>query len=314
MECMLSGIIGAKRCFLFLMVSCIIGQFGCQDAQPTGQYLNQTPPTVQPEVFAQGIISKDSVSEFGCVFSTDGYEVYFGVDLGDRSEIRSAQYIDGLWSVPQTIVGDKEFGFNDPFLSPDESELYYISNLPRNPSDTLADFDIWFSKRLGESWSPPINAGERINSDYDEYYVSFSDEKTIYFSSNRMRSEDLQNNFNVYRSEIQNGQFNQPLSLSDSINGRAYEADVYVAADESYVIFCSVRRGGLGRGDLYISRRRSDQTWSRPLNMGEIINSEGHELCPFVTRDGKYLFYTSHQDIYWVSFPNLLEAYIDQLM
>jgi hypothetical protein len=35
--------------------------------------------------------------------------------------------------------------------------------------------------------------------------------------------------------------------------------------------------------------------------MGSIVNTKGHELCPFVTNDGKYLFYTSRQDIYWIS-------------
>jgi hypothetical protein len=35
--------------------------------------------------------------------------------------------------------------------------------------------------------------------------------------------------------------------------------------------------------------------------MGDKINTKNHELCPFVSKDGKYLFYTSNQDIYWVS-------------
>jgi topoisomerase IA-like protein len=35
--------------------------------------------------------------------------------------------------------------------------------------------------------------------------------------------------------------------------------------------------------------------------MGKEINTENYEYCPFVTKDGKYLFYTSNQDIYWVS-------------
>jgi len=33
----------------------------------------------------------------------------------------------------------------------------------------------------------------------------------------------------------------------------------------------------------------------------EPINTKNHELCPYVTSDGKYLFYTSNEDIYWVS-------------
>jgi hypothetical protein len=32
--------------------------------------------------------------------------------------------------------------------------------------------------------------------------------------------------------------------------------------------------------------------------MEDIINTENHELCPFVTKDGNYFFYTSNEDIY----------------
>jgi hypothetical protein len=43
--------------------------------------------------------------------------------------------------------------------------------------------------------------------------------------------------------------------------------------------------------------------------MGEIINTEGQGLCPLVTKDGKYFFYTGNQKIYWVdaSIINSLE-------
>ncbi|NAY93099.1 hypothetical protein GTQ34_14365 [Muricauda sp. JGD-17] len=33
-------------------------------------------------------------------------------------------------------------------------------------------------------------------------------------------------------------------------------------------------------------------------------------ICPFVSMDGKYLFYTSNQDIYWVD-ASIIENYRD---
>ena len=57
---------------------------------------------------------------------------------------------------------------------------------------------------------------------------------------------------------------------------------------------------GYGRGDLYISFKTEQGQWTKALNMGLSINTQHHELCPFVTHDGNYLFYTSQQDIYWV--------------
>ena len=67
------------------------------------------------------------------------------------------------------------------------------------------------------------------------------------------------------------------------------------------MIFCADRPEGLGRGDLYISFKDGNGNWTKSKNMGEKINTIGHELCPFVSKDEKYFFYTSNKDIYWVS-------------
>ncbi|MFH1940645.1 MAG: hypothetical protein ABIL68_00975, partial [bacterium] len=40
-----------------------------------------------------------------------------------------------------------------------------------------------------------------------------------------------------------------------------------------------------------------DRTWSEAINMGESINSNAHEIHPFVTRDGKYLFFCTTRRI-----------------
>ena len=74
-----------------------------------------------------------------------------------------------------------------------------------------------------------------------------------------------------------------------------------MAPDESYLIYCSTRDGGYGRGDLYISFKNAQGEWTDAVNMGAAINTKHYEYCPFVTKDGKYLFYTSNQDIYWIS-------------
>ena len=89
--------------------------------------------------------------------------------------------------------------------------------------------------------------------------------------------------------------------MPEKINTEHYEADVFIAPDESYMIFCAVRPDGFGRGDLYISFNDGGGNWTEAKNMGDLINSNGHELCPFVSPDGQYFFYTSNQDIYWVS-------------
>jgi hypothetical protein len=53
---------------------------------------------------------------------------------------------------------------------------------------------------------------------------------------------------------------------------------------------------------------KKNGVWSKAINMGEKINTKAHELCPFVTNDGKYFFYTSNKDIYWVD-AGIIESF-----
>ena len=267
-----------------------------------GKYMGQKLPGAIGEIFANNFISTEEY-EFGSVFSADGTEFYYGVDVGNNTEIRFSKLTNGKWSQPVVILSHEVYGYNDPFLSPDEQRLYFISRRAMDGAGAQKeDYDIWYVERQGYNWSEPINAGPNINSDGNEYYISFTKDGTMYFSSNKNAPEERKNaDLDIYYSKFENGAFQAAVRLGDAINTEAYEADVFIDPDEQYIIFCSTREGGLGRGDLYISFKNEDETWTKAINMGEAINTKHHELCPFVTVDGKYFFYTSDEDIYWVS-------------
>ena len=62
---------------------------------------------------------------------------------------------------------------------------------------------------------------------------------------------------------------------------------------------CSSDLGSRGRPDsqgdldLYITVRDSAGNWSAPRNLGPGVNSSAGELCPLVSPDGRYLYFTS---------------------
>jgi hypothetical protein len=282
-------------CFLIFLTAC------SQEVDERLKYLAQIAPTMKPEIFAPGLISKSTESEFGSVFNKNGTVFYYGVDINGRTEIKQSQLIGEQWSDPKTILSNEKYGFNDPFLSPDETRLYFISERTLDGLGAKKDHDIWYVQKEQNGWSEPINAGVNINSDHNEYYISFAQNGTMYFSSNRVSSQKTKADFDIYSSKVKDGKFQKAIALGDSINTPNYEADVFVDPMEKYMIFCARQPDGLGKGDLYISFRNIDGSWTKSINMGSTINSENHELCPFVTSDGKYLFYTSNQDIYWVS-------------
>ena len=266
-----------------------------------GPYMSQEPPTKDRKVFAPNFISTEEF-EYGSVFNAAGTEFYYAITKKGHARIRYTKLVNGVWTDPATILAHDQYGFNDPFLSPKEDRLYFISKRTLDGTAIKEDHDIWYVEKGSDGWSKPINAGPNINSEANEYYISFTNEGTMYFASNVNASEDFKSSdHDIYYSTFVDGAFQKPVRLGDSINTENYEADVFVAPDESYLIFCGRRPEGFGRGDLYISFKNPDGSWSQSKNLGPTVNTDGHELCPYVTADGKYLLYTSNGDIYWTN-------------
>lgn len=301
----------SKKSFLMLpCVAILIGGFSLEGFSQENKmkYLGEDPPDLVPQIFAPGLISKENEYEYGSVFSEDGTEFFYGVNTGEKAEIRYTHLSGGKWTAPEVLISHPRFSYNDPFLSNDENRLYYISDMPLGATEDPKDYDIWYSIRSVAGWSAPVNAGTAINTDLNEYYISFTQNGSMYFASNAQADEGRRHNFDIYKSPFKGGAFQTPGRLDDAINTNFYEADVFVAPDESYVIFTSFRREGFGQGDLYISFKDEHGFWKEAQNMGTIINTSGHELCPFVTKDGRYFFYTSNEDIYWVD-ANILNQF-----
>jgi len=264
------------------------------------KYFNQSPPGTTPKVFAPGKISTEDQFEFGAVFSKNQKEFYYAVEIDGKAETRMMKFENGVWSSPIPILIDDVYSYNDPFLTPDESKLFFISDRPMSGSGPKKDYDIWYIRRQNGNWSQPINAGKNINSEKNEYYISFSNHGKMYFSSNAADNEG-KNNYDIYVSQLKDDVFAPPTKLSTNVNTIYYEADVFIAPDESYVIFAANHPGGLGSGDLHVSFRDANGKWGPSRSLGNAINTETDDFCPYVTPDGKYLFYASRGDIYWVS-------------
>ena len=63
--------------------------------------------------------------------------------------------------------------------------------------------------------------------------------------------------------------------------------------NDSTIIFSSDKDGGYGGYDLYFTGIR-DGKWFEPVNLGRKINSKFDEISPFVTKDGKNLYFSSN--------------------
>ena len=95
----------------------------------------------------------------------------------------------GDWSRPAPFASNinSEYNEDSPYLSPDETKLYFASD----GHETMGGYDIFVSNLDLETltWSEPENLGFPINSPDDELHFKMNpDQVSGYFTSNRLNT------------------------------------------------------------------------------------------------------------------------------
>ncbi len=269
-----------------------------------GAYFDQEAPVDVAGLFMNEVISKYSEAEMCGTFSENGTAFYYNAELNGNWTIFLTSMIDGKWCTPKPIGFTDGFTDRDFTISPDGRYLYFGSNRPRTKGEVKQQkLDLFVSKKMATGdWSEPTNLGSTINTEYSENYPSIDSAGNLYFFSNR--NEGL-GKCEIYMSVRRNGQFEEPKLLDDNINSDKNDWDSFIAKDNSYIIFSSQNRDDtMGLQDLYISFKDKNGKWTEALNMGSRVNSTADEICPNVSSDGKYFFFTSRRrglaDIFWI--------------
>lgn len=255
----------------------------------TGPYLGQTPPGLEAKLFAPGIVSTYA-NERDIAATPDGKEIYFCRLLGNYSTIVVCKLKDGTWTKPEPASFSGKYDDIEPAISPDGKRFYFVSKRPRQDSQEIpADWDIWFVEREGSSWGEAKNLGAPVNNELNQFFPSVTNDGSIYFNQ-----RDAEGEF-IFKAQFKDGLFLPPVKLPKEINAGRFQFNAFIAPDESYIIVPSgPRKGAIGAIDYYISYKQKDGSWSETINMGPKVNSQSrNEYSPFVTRDGKYLFFLS---------------------
>lgn len=176
---------------------------------------------------------------------------------------------------------NERYSETNPVVSIGEESLFFTRVLPFRKA-------LFFSRKTDTGWSNPADIITELKVDDNFYPTSISaDGKTLHLYS------DYDYVGNIYVSHLENGRWSPVEKLGEHINTKYWESHATLSPDGKKLYFSSNRKGGHGGLDIYVSELDSIGRWGPAKNLGPVINTEYHEDTPFLTDDGKTLFFSS---------------------
>lgn len=182
-----------------------------------------------------------------------------------------------------------------PKLSPDDQRMYFVrGQYPQNIGGRVAQ-DIWVSKRLADgSWSTAKNIGAPLNNKLHNSVGAIGQDGKELLLTNVYSKLKGAETPGISRSVFKNGKWSFPEEIisSETIGNKANSISFCADLELSNLVFTIVDE--YGAADLFVSFRTAAGAWTTPITLGPEINTPRFETSPFLSRDGKTLFFASN--------------------
>ncbi len=170
-----------------------------------------------------------------------------------------------------------------PVLTPDGKYMYF-SSLRRSE---FAKENIFLSMQAKQIWSNPVQIDE-LCTERNESFASMSqDGNTAYLFGYYSKTNT---NGDIYKSTLKAGRWSKPEMIKE-VSSDYYDLQPFVWRDK--VMFLTSNRHGMHDNyDIFVSELKNG-AWTTPLNLGSVVNTSYDEQSPFLSSDGKYLYFAS---------------------
>ena len=219
-----------------------------------------------------------------------------------QSEIAS-----GTKSERVRLVGSINTDHNEysPILSSNGKMMYFTSRridtkgAKINPDDQEYFEDIYIAHWNEEtnSWDSITNKVDRINSEgFDSFSFLSADglNALMTINTSAIASKKSTNSSDIFELNFTNkGKWSTPKKIANqTVNTSFFEGCPTMTGDGNTLYFVSDRNGNKKLTDIYVSHKVG-KTWGEAVPLNDTINSLGNETTPFITADGRYLFFSS---------------------
>ena len=182
-----------------------------------------------------------------------------------------------------------------PVISPDGTQLFFArKNAPNNLGGKRDDQDIYVTDLIGKEWSYAHNVDRPLNDKGPNGICSVTPDGNTLLVINAYHDDGtVENGVSISRRTTSGWSFPRKQDIEDYHNLSEYQD--YCLSNSGKVLISAVQRDdSRGDQDLYFSFRTGENSWSKPVNMGSLINTSKVEFAPFLASDNKTLYFASN--------------------
>jgi len=193
-----------------------------------------------------------------------------------------------------TKIVNTPFEEYNPMISADGKTLAFTSRRKGNMGGFIPELGVYTADIFSTMWRDTIwtkarSVGATVNSDWDEESVGMThdgNQLIIYFDNMEFFGD-------LGISMLKGRNWQKPLMMSPTINTKSIENSACLSNDGQVIYFSSDRKDGQGMSDIWFCIRQTTGEWSTPQNLGPTINSKYDDTDPYITLDGKTLYFCS---------------------
>ena len=183
-----------------------------------------------------------------------------------------------------------------PVITPNGKGIYFSRRYDPDNTGGARDLqDVYYSSFSENGWSVANNLGAPINNSGPNAVFSVSPDGNTLLLMNTYTSDGSQKGMGLSISHRTAKGWSVPEDVKmRSFYNKSFYNEYFLSNDGKVILLAVNRDDTHGSRDLYVSFAEGNGIWSAPKNLGNVINSPGTELSPFLAADGKTLYFSSN--------------------
>lgn len=187
----------------------------------------------------------------------------------------------------------------NPILSPDGKTLFFVRlNHPENTFGTHDTQDIWYSEKQQDgSWSEARRMPEHLNKNrYNAVFGVFNQGNTLLLHGHYNKRGTIwkKRGFSLSQKTKSGWSIPQPMKVKKlAKKSKGLYTSATISDNGQYLLLSFCKRYNSPKSQMYISRKNENGTYGKPKKL-KGLNNGGWNEAPFLSPDGKTLYYTSN--------------------